>query len=109
MAVERTWLKLEDLFDSELGGPHLRDRTLANFDMPKMARLLPDALYAIGATYSPIVTYTEENFPFDAHAPLAGQALLVETIRHLMRSYVEQPLPVGSNITYFDRRDYLNR
>jgi hypothetical protein len=26
-----------------------------------------------------------------------------------MRSYVEQPLPVGSNVTYFDRRDYLQR
>lgn len=109
IAVERAWLKLADLFDSELGGPHLRDRTLANFDMPKMAKLLPDALYNIGATYTPVVTYTEDNFPFDVHSPLAAQSLLVESIRHLMRSYVEQPLPVGSNITYFDRRDYLSR
>lgn len=74
-----------------------------------MAKLLPDALYKIGATYTPVMTYNEDNFPFDNHSPLATQALLVESIRHLMRSYVEQPLPVGSNVTYFDRRDYLNR
>lgn len=109
IAVERAWTKLEDLFDSELGGPHLRDRTLAVFDKTKMAKLLPDALYRIGATYQPAIVYTEDNFPFDGHSVLASQALLVEAIRHLMRSYVEQPLPVGSNVTYFDRRDYLNR
>lgn len=74
-----------------------------------MARLLPDALYKIGATYTPVMNYNEANFPFEFHSPLASQALLVESIRHLMRSYVEQPLPVGSNVTYFDRRDYLNR
>ena len=108
-AVSRAWMKLEDLFDSELGGPHLRDRTLANFDQTKMAKLLPDALYNIGATFAPVVHYTEDTFDFVQHSPLAGQALLVESIRHLMRSYVEQPLPVGSNVTYFDRRDYLNR
>jgi len=74
-----------------------------------MAKLLPDALYTIGATFTPVIEYTEDNFPFDHHSPLAGQSLLVESIRHLMRSYVEQPVPVGSNVTYFDRRDYLNR
>jgi len=82
---------------------------MADFDKTKLSKLLPDALYNIGATFTPIIEYTEENFPFDHHSVLAGQALLVETIRHLMRSYVEQPLPVGSNVTYFDRRDYLNR
>ncbi len=82
---------------------------MAIFDKTKMNHLLPDALYNIGATFTPIVTYTEENFPFDQHSVLAEQSLLVESIRHLIRSYVEQPLPVGSNVTYFDRRDYMNR
>ncbi len=109
IVVDRAWMKLEDLFDSELGGPHLRDRTMAIFDKSKMARLLPDALYRIGATYTPAQVYNETNFPFTDHSPLATQGLLVESIKHLMRSYVEQPLPVGSNITYFDRRDYLTR
>jgi hypothetical protein len=37
------------------------------------------------------------------------QATLLAVIRHLMRSYVEQPAPQGANIVYQDRRDYLQR
>lgn len=33
----------------------------------------------------------------------------LSVVRHLMRSYVEQPLPSGGQITYEDRRDYLQR
>jgi hypothetical protein len=108
--VELAWMKLEDLFDSELGGPHLRDRTLANFNRDKLARLLPDAFYMVNATYQPAGSFDENTFPYIPHAPLLAQALLVSGIRHLMRSYVEQPNPVGGGqITYFDRRDYLQR
>lgn len=108
--VDRSWMKLEDLFDSELGGPHLRDRTMATFSRDKMARLLPDALYNINNYYQPSTAYTETDFPYSTQTPLLSQALLVETIRHLMRSYTEQPQPMGQGTpTYFDRRDYLNR
>lgn len=107
--VDRAWMKLEDLFDSELGGPHLRDRTLAIFDREKMKRMLPDALYNINNFYQPATGYTEDSFPADHH-PLLSQALLVESIYHLMRSYTEQPQPMGAGTpTYFDRRDYVNR
>lgn len=108
--VDRAWMKLEDLFDSELGGPHLRDRTMASFDREKMKRLLPDALYNINNYYTPSTGYDETTFPFAQHSPLLAQALLVETIYHLMRSYTEQAQPAGAGMpTYFDRRDYLNR
>lgn len=108
--IDRAWMKLEDCFDSELGGPHLRDRTLAIFDKEKMSLLLPDALFNINNEFTPITSYTEENFPYNPSGPLLTQALLVETIYHLMRSYAEQPLPVGAGqISYFDRRDYLQR
>lgn len=108
-AIERAWMKLEDIFDSEFGGPHLRDRTEKQFNSQKLALLLPDALYGINQTYQPITNFTDISFPWDAHTPLAAQALLVESIYHLVRSYTEQPAPVGSNVTYFDRRDYLSR
>ena len=108
-AIDRAWMKLEDLFDSELGGPWLRDKTMAYFDKNKLARLLPDALYYINNFYQPASNYDDINFPFDQHGPLLSQALLVEGIYHLMRSYVEQYLPANSNISYFDRRDYLQR
>ncbi len=108
--VDRAWMKLEDLFDSELGGPHVRDRTLANFDHKKMERFLPDAFYNINNYYQPATGFNEASFPFEAHGPILSQALLVEAIRHLTRSYVEQPLPAGSGQpSYFDRRDYMNR
>lgn len=108
--IDRAWMKLEDLFDSELGGPHLRDRTLQNFDREKMKRLVPDALYNINNYYQPSTGFDEATFPYDAHSPLLAQGILVESIYHLMRSYVEQPTPVGAGTpTYFDRRDYLNR
>jgi hypothetical protein len=106
--VERAWMKLEDLFDSELGGPWLSDKTFAHFDRNKLKRLLPDALYTINNYYQPTTSFDDTNFPIN-HYPLVTQALLVEGIYHLIRSYVEQPMPTGSNISYFDRRDYLSR
>lgn len=108
--VDRAWMKLEDLFDSDMGGPHLRDRTLQNFDREKMKRLIPDALYNINNFYTPATGFDDVTFPYDSHAPLLSQGILVEAIYHLMRSYVEQPTPVGpGSPSYFDRRDYLNR
>lgn len=108
-AIDRAWMKLEDLFDSEFGGPHLRDRTMNQFSRDKIARFIPDALYGINNTYQPATNFDETNFPYDAHTPLLSQALLVESIYQLIRSYAEQPNPVGGNVTFFDRRDYLNR
>ena len=35
-AVDRTWRMLEDCFDSEQGGPWLRDMTMARFDRDKL-------------------------------------------------------------------------
>jgi hypothetical protein len=110
IVIDRAWMKLEDLFDSELGGPHLRDRTLAGFDRNKLARFLPDALYNINNYYQPAGTFTEETFPTDQHGPLLSQALLIEAMYHLRRSYVEQWTAAGAGQpTYFDRRDYMNR
>lgn len=108
-ALDMSWMLFEDLFDSELGGPFLRDRTMAQFNRNKMDRLAPRAFYRIGNTFQPASSYDETNFPFAGHTPLFTQAMLVETINHLMRSYVEQPSQPNANIPYFDRRDYLNR
>src|SRR5581483_281039 len=58
-AIDRAWMKLEDLFDSELGGPWLGDKTMAYFDKNKLARLLPDALYYINNFYQPASNYDD--------------------------------------------------
>lgn len=106
--VDHAWMKLEDLFDSELGGPWLQDKSFKSFNRDKLARLLPDALYLVNNEYQPTTTFSEIDWP-DAHIPLAAQALMIEGIYHLVRSYVEQPLPAGGAISYFDKRDYMSR
>jgi hypothetical protein len=107
-AVNHAWMKLEDLFDSELGGPWAQDETRANIDRNKLKMLLPDALYLINQGFQPVTSFDDTNFPPN-HMPLLSSALLVEMIYHLMRTYVEQPLPAGANINWMDRRDYLQR
>ena len=107
--VELAWLMLEDCFDSEMGGPYLRDATLAYFDKNKMAALAPMALFQIGIK-PPASVYTLDNFPYTEAGALFAKGILIESVKHLMRSYVEQPNVLGSGqISYFDRRDYLQR
>lgn len=107
--IDMAWMFLEDCFDSDLGGPYLRDVTLANFDKKKMALLAPNALFTIGIK-PPATTYTIDNFPYTTAMPLLAKGLLIESVKHLMRSYTEQPLVTGAGqISYFDRRDYLTR
>lgn len=118
------WQRLEDCFDSEEGGPWLRDMTLAFFDPSKMERFIAEALLEINV-YPPTTNLTLDFFTVevingdpvlpigtlmpnpDRYVIALGTELAV--IRHLMRSYVEQPAPQGANIVYQDRRDYLQR
>jgi hypothetical protein len=39
----------------------------------------------------------------------AGALAYVEALKHLIRSYVEQPMFVGGSVTRLDRRDYMDR
>lgn len=107
-AVDRAWMKLEDLWDSELGGPWVADKTKRYFNKDKIRQFLPDALYMINNAFIPITSFDDTNFPTD-HMPLLSQGLLIESIYQLIRSYVEQATPAGSNISWFDRRDYMQR
>lgn len=107
--LDLTWIMFEDCFDSDLGGPYLRDVTLANFDRKKVAQLAPLALLTINVK-PPVQNFTIDNFPYADSMALFAKALEIEVFKHLMRSYVEQPAVQGSgSISYFDRRDYLQR
>jgi len=109
VALERAWQKLEDCFDSTLGGPYLRDATKAFFNKTKMKFLIPDAIERINLTFYPQLSFTETTFDYTTDGPIFTQALLVETIYHLMRAYTEQPLPAGAAVQWFNRLDYANR
>lgn len=109
------WEKFEDLFDSEEGGPWLRDMTLSVFNKTKMESFIDDALIVINfqnpETSFSISEFVHEGPPVErtTNLPILTQGLVLQIIRHLMRSYVEQPNPVGAQIAWHDRRDYLQR
>ena len=106
--VDVTWMMLEDCFDSEEGGPYLRDATLRYFNKQKVKDLADQALMAINLK-PPVSAFTQDSFPYGTARPLLAKAMLIQAIKHLMRSYVEQPLVDGGGVAYLDRRDYLNR
>lgn len=109
------WEKFEDLFDSEEGGPWLKDMTLSVFNKNKMESFIDDALIVInGLTHETAFSvgeFVSEGPPVErtSNLPILTQGVVLQIIRHLMRSYVEQPNPVGAQIAWHDRRDYLMR
>lgn len=106
-SVKQCWTMLEDCFDSEIGGPWLRDMTLAVFDQTKLRALVPQVLLDIN-NQMPFTSYTEDSFPFangDGEA-LFAEGLLVASIRHLMRAYTEQPDVISSPVAFMDRKRY---
>ena len=107
VAVEQSWTKIEDCFDSELGGPWLRDMTMKYFDKYKIRSFIPEALLAINQQM-PYTSFTETSFPYTANdgQALMAQALLCSSVRHLMRSYTEQPDVVSSPVAFMDRKRY---
>jgi hypothetical protein len=118
-AVERVenavWLRLEDCFDSDEGGPWLRDMTLAYFNKTKIHEFITDAMFDINMappmTHAVIGDFTtiQVDGTDDPESTLLVQGTLLAVIRHLMRSYVEQPQLTGAQAVYEDRRDYLQR
>lgn len=111
--VDAVWWKFADGFDSALGGPHLQMYAQGSFGRETLAGLLGAALGKLNTTSQPYTTYglhpPAAAFPFEPWGPLLGTALTIEVIKHLMRSYVEQPEAVGIQQARLDRRDYLNR
>jgi hypothetical protein len=117
LIVEQVWLRLEDLFDSVDGGPYLREVTHAHFDASKIADFIPEALLDINVQMPPtqftlndftvaVATPGQASVPNPA-MPLLVKGVLILVIRHLMRSYVEQPIPQGGQVVWHDRTRYV--
>ncbi len=106
-AIDLCWQKLEDCFDSEYGGTWLRDQSLANFQRSKIGAFVPDVLLEINAIM-PQSEYDINSFPWstDDGTAIFGWGLLLATIRHLMRSYTEQPQQTNSPVPWMDRTGY---
>lgn len=115
IVAHSAWMKIEDCFDAEDEGPWLRDMTRNFFNKDKMEHFIDEALFYINQANPPttlaigsFVASTTPPTP-TVDLPLLAQGTFLAVLRHLIRSYVEQANPVGSQIAWLDRRDYLTR
>jgi hypothetical protein len=109
--IEAVWVKFADLYDSPLGGPHLQVYMQSHFGRNRLAQLLRSALGRLNALSQPHYTYgLDREFPFDLWGGLLEEALYVEVLKHLVRTYTEQPeVILGTSVSRLDRRDYQQR
>lgn len=112
MITDAVWLRLEDCFDTIEGGPWLKEKSLYNFDENKIAVFIPEALLDINVQMPPSsfgldFFTTPTHIPGDnPNQPLLTKGVLCLTIRHLMRSYTEQPTVMGAQVVWHDRTRY---
>lgn len=112
--VDQTMERFADLFDAPDGGPNLQTYFESKFGRGRVARLLKIALGRLNTVSQPYQSFTIDGvggaaFPVATWGALLERALYVEVIKHLRRSYVEQPEYQGSEVARLDRRDYLQR
>lgn len=111
--IESVNIRFADLFDSQDGGANLETYYQSHFNRNRMGQLLVIAMGRLNTMAQPYMQYTLEDggkaFPSDQWGSLLETATYIEVLRHLIRSYVEQPMFMGANITRLDRRDYQQR
>lgn len=113
--VDNVWIRFADLFDSPSGGPHLQTYFQAHWSRGRMAQLMGMGLRRLNVISQPYGTYTVDGnggavFPIAQWGGLLELATYVEALRHLRRSYLEQPqVMLAGGVSRLDRRDYFDR
>jgi hypothetical protein len=110
--VRLTQVMLADLFDSTDGGPWLTENFQTKFNAERIAQLATVAMNRINIIGIPVTNFrleVKKNFPPRTFESLLSMGIYLETLRHLIRSYTEQPNFSGMSTTYTDRRDYAQR
>lgn len=109
--VEAVWRKFSDTFDSMHGGPNLQEYKQAHWGRNRMAQLLETAFAEVNLAAQPHTTYGlhgGKRFPLAKWGGVLEQRLYIESLKHLIRSYTEQPQVMGINVARFDRAQYAN-
>lgn len=111
--VDSVYVRFADLYDSPLGGPNLQTYFQSHFGRERIAQLLRIAAGRLNTMSQPYQSFTIDgptpSFPMAQWGSLLETATYLEVLRHLVRSYVEQPAFIGGNVTRLDRRDYMDR
>lgn len=111
--VDSVYIRFADLYDSPMGGPNLTTYFQAHFGRQRLAQLLRIAAGRLNTMSQPFQSFTIDgptpSFPLAQWGSLLETATYIEALKHLVRSYVEQPAFVGGNVTRLDRRDYMDR
>ncbi len=112
--VDQVWIRFADCFDSPAGGPHLQTYYQSHWSRGRMAQLMGMGLRRLNVVAQPYASYTLDGqgggaFPVTQWGGLLELATYVEALRHLRRSYLEQPTFSGGNVTRLDRTDYWQR
>ena len=110
--VDTVMFMLGDLFDSTDGGPHLQEAYQTRFGPERLAQLLSVATTRINTIGQPLTTFGTGPGSKEVHQNLRGLmviGLYIEVLKHLVRSYVEQPEFRNQQVNYTDRRDYFQR
>lgn len=112
--IENVYYRIADLLDSPDGRPSLTMFIQSKFGRGRMAQLLNTAMGRLNTMAQPYSTYSisDISFPMVQWGAFLESALWIETLKHLIRSYVEQPLIEGGaagNVSRTDRRDYMDR
>ena len=111
VVTQVSWM-FGDLFDSTEGGPYLVEPFQSHFDYERIAQLMSVAVTRVNTTGYPVTHWGVGGDGQAVPANFSGVIVLAtyyEVIRHLVRSYTEIAAKVGLNITYLDRRDYMQR
>jgi hypothetical protein len=109
------WSRFRDLFDSPDGGPNLQAYFQSHWSRGRVAQLTAIAITKLNSIAQPWSNYsidgsTGPEFPIALWGGLLSSYAYCEMVKHLIRSYTEQPsLMGGGGITRLDRRDYADR
>ena len=117
MVVQQISWMLGDLFDNTVGGtPYFEGEFQTHYGYERIAQLMFIAVNKVNITKQPMTNFRVGPpnaggggaFPNKAYG-LLQYATYVEVLRHFIRSYVEQPTIQGANVSFADRRDYMQR